>query len=305
MIARGGQAHVLCICSDDADFDPPSGSVGLTVAGPKHEWDCLARLISDQQANVLVIDHYRAIPDYQRQLEAFGLPWLQFDYRHAFDIRARWIVNISPTADVRDYASLCAESSRFLLGSRFAILRSEFKAPVPRPVEDIRSVLVMLGGGDDRGIAALLVDWLSREKGVHVSLVTTRVNPRLDQIQEQVRGNPALSLLIEPESIARLMRMSDVAICAGGTTTFELVSQAVPFLSVALADNQVNLCRAWEALGVSLHLGGIGELNELRFREQWARIASRDQRTNMQQKARNMCDNGGAERIVKEIETWL
>lgn len=304
IVAGGGRAHILCITQPGSELGMTDKEVGFTVALPRQEWECLGALIREWRADLLVIDHYRAAPDYQRQLEAFGLPWLQFDYRQVFPINARWIVNINPFANADAYAHLRGVDSRLLLGPRYAILRTEFDAPDSRSFGEVRQVLVMLGGGDDRGVAKMLAGWLSCD-GVDVLLVTTHLNPRLACLQELARNNPALSVCVEPENVAGLMRRADLAICAGGTATFELVSQGVPFLSIALAENQINLCEAWEALGVSLHLGSVVQLSETRFRDHWMRILPIEQRMQMLRNAGPLCDNAGAERIVKEIRTWL
>jgi UDP-2,4-diacetamido-2,4,6-trideoxy-beta-L-altropyranose hydrolase len=304
IVASGGSAYILCITQQGSALGPTGEEAGFTAVHLEQEWQCLGSLLREQRADLLIIDHYRAVPDYQRQLEAFGLPWLQFDYRQAFPIDARWIVNINPFANADAYADLRRADSRLLLGSRYAILRAEFDAPSHRPVGEVRQVLVMLGGGDDRGVAQSLASWLS-PKSVDVLLVTTRLNPRLACLQELASHNPRFSLCIEPEDVAALMRRADLAICAGGTTTFELVSQGVPFLSIALAANQINLCEAWEALGVSLHLGNVAQLSETHFQDQWMRIMPVEQRMQMLRSSDSLCDNVGAERIVKEIQAWL
>ena len=304
IVARGGQAHILCITQNGSDLGPEPANVGMTMAPIGDEQRCLEKLVHERQATLLIIDHYRADPGYQRQLEEFALPWLQFDYRHAFEIRARWIVNINPFASADAYVGLVADNSRLLLGPQYAILRSEFNVPNSYTVGEVRNVLVMLGGGDDRGVAQKLIGWLSKEN-VEMQLVTTRLNPRLADLQRLALENTMVSLLIEPPSIAELMCGADLAISAGGTTTFELVSQRIPFLSVALADNQVNLCKAWESLGVSLHLGNISELDEAGFHDKWRRVAPLEERMKMRQNASCHCDSAGAERIVREIETWL
>lgn len=303
IMARGGQAHILCINQGNDDFSATVAGISFTTVSLDCEFTSIATLVREQQANLLIVDHYRADPAYQERLKGFGLPWLQFDYRHAFDFQARWVVNINPFATPDDYKGLCTADTRLLLGPQYAILRPEF-ASAPRDSRaELTNVLVMLGGGDDRGVAEALINWLSA-RNLNVFLVTTRINPRLLALQQLAQCREGISVLVEPADIAGLMRSADLAISAGGTTTFELVSQHVPFLSIALADNQVALCRAWEELGVSLHLGSHAGLTEASFNEQWARIEPRHERARMSEYGIAFCDNAGAERIVKEIETW-
>lgn len=303
IMARGGQAHILCINQGNDDFSAAVADISFTTVSLDCEFTSLASLVREQQANLLIVDHYRAGPVYQERLQRFGLPWLQFDYRHSFDFQARWVVNINPFATPSDYNGLCTASTRLLLGPQYAILRPEFSGAPRGAGIELANVLVMLGGGDDRGVAEALINWLFA-RNLEVCIVTTRINPRLLSLQRLAQCREGISVLVEPVDIAGLMRSADLAISAGGTTTFELVSQHVPFLSIALADNQVALCRAWEELGVSLHLGSYAGLTEANFNEQWARIEPRQERARMSEYSIALCDNAGAERIVKEIEAW-
>lgn len=304
-VEAGGRAFILCNgVVDPALFQPLSIGLRVLELSSEQEAQQLAELVADMQANVLVVDHYRATPEYQQMLRSLGLPWLQFDYRHAFDIQARWVVNINPFAQPADYASITRPECTLLLGPRFAILRSEFASAETRPVGPLRRALIMLGGGDDAGLAEKFADWLS-DASVRICVVTTRANPGTRRLLSYAARSAHVEVLIEPDDIATLMSNSDVAICAGGTTTFELVSQGVPFLSVALADNQIELCKAWQARGVGIYMGHGHSLSREAFLAHWRDIELECTRQSMCRKGLGLADNQGAQRIREVVEGCL
>jgi UDP-2,4-diacetamido-2,4,6-trideoxy-beta-L-altropyranose hydrolase len=301
----GGRAFILCNGHVDLTlFQPLSIELRVLELSPEQERQELVELVAYIGANVLVIDHYRATPAYQQMVQSLGVPWLQFDYRHAFTIQARWVVNITPCAQVADYAPLTEPACTLLLGPRFAILRAEFINPEPLAVGSLRRVLIMLGGGDDAGLAEKFIDWLS-DVTITVCVVTTRSNPGMPRLMARAAALAHVEVLVEPKNIAELMRSADLAICAGGTTTFELVSQGLPFLSVAMADNQVELCHAWHARGVCIHMGLGRSLNQVAFRTHWEKIEPVVMRQAMRESARGLADNQGAQRIREAVEKCL
>ena len=131
----------------------------------------------------------------------------------------------------------------------------------------------------------------------------TRVIPA--RLFGQKASGGKVEVLVEPKNIAELMRSADLAICAGGTTTFELVSQGLPFLSVAMADNQVELCHAWHARGVCIHMGLGRSLNQEAFLAHWEKIQPVAMRQAMRESGRGLADNQGAQRIREAVEKCL
>ena len=214
-----------------------------------------------------VIDDYRADAAFQAVLKEGSLDWLQqFDASLEQRFLGRLVVNASPYERPEYYRAVSSHPDvRFLLGPRYAILRREFAAVVPRDPESMTGrVFLSFGGGDDKG-AALGV--LSAMRGVVPAgtgfvLVSGGANPRNAEIARHIAAEAwdDVDFLVNPPNIPALMSSSDVAVLGGGTTTYEAAHCGLPMLLVAIAENQVRQAVGWEDLEAAIYLGRWGEI---------------------------------------------
>jgi UDP-2,4-diacetamido-2,4,6-trideoxy-beta-L-altropyranose hydrolase len=62
-------------------------------------------------------------------------------------------------------------------------------------------------------------------------------------------GDQGIALHIDPPDMARLMTEADIAVGAGGTTTWERCCLGLPAVVVVLADNQLSIARILSEYG--------------------------------------------------------
>jgi spore coat polysaccharide biosynthesis predicted glycosyltransferase SpsG len=97
----------------------------------------------------------------------------------------------------------------------------------------------------------------------------------------------------------RLTLEADLAVGAGGSTTWERCVLALPTLALILADNQVAAARALEAAGVAPCLDVAAPDFETAFaREVSDLLANPDRRAAMSAASAGVCDGLGAERVA-------
>ncbi|MDZ4816262.1 MAG: UDP-2,4-diacetamido-2,4,6-trideoxy-beta-L-altropyranose hydrolase [Verrucomicrobiota bacterium] len=122
-----------------------------------------------------------------------------------------------------------------LLGTQYTILREEFhNAPDRTAREEIRDVLISMGGSDPLALSGL------------TSLVVAGVFPEakitvvLGPLAKELKGDFPNSICVirDTETMAELMRKSDIAIVGGGQTLYELAIVGTPAISVLIAENQ-------------------------------------------------------------------
>lgn len=258
-------------------------------------------------ADCAIIDHYQADEAYQLILLKAGLRWMQFDGAARTPLWADWVVSMSPAADVDRYRAMQSRvQTRLLLGPRYAILRDEFlQWHTPRRIKPQASrLLFTFGGGDDRGACLACLDALRQVDIFEITILSGACNPQVPSIQAWMKQNAThrVCLLLDDTDVARRMAESDIAITAGGTTTFETAMLGLPTLILQIADNQRANAQAWDRMGVAIDLGALDDLNAGRLRDQLVKLAGNPElRKRMSVLGREHVDGLGAGRLAREL----
>ena len=223
----------------------------------------------------LIVDHYALDATWEQTLSPAVGGILVIDdlanRRHACDLLLDQ--NFAPDAEAR-YADRLPPQAQRLLGPRYALLRPEYAATRhglrrcqgaafdktqrehnrPNPIEPdqppVRRVLIFFGGTDPdnlsgRALAALTDPTLA---ALSVDLVVGANNPHRPTLSAQAEARGNTRLHPPRPHLADLMAEADLAIGAGGTTTWERCCLGLPSLVVSIAENQRPACEALAAL---------------------------------------------------------
>jgi UDP-2,4-diacetamido-2,4,6-trideoxy-beta-L-altropyranose hydrolase len=196
-----------------------------------------------------VVDGYHFDATYQKSIKAAGykLLWID-DYGHAAHYYADLVLNQNISADPSFYIHR-EPYTQLLLGTRFVLLRREFKRwqgwhrETP-PVG--RKVLVTMGGADPDNVTLKAIQALKQldVPGLEGRIVIGPANPHLALLKKAIGGESRLHLLTEVADMPHLMAWADVSISAGGSTCWELAYMGVPMVMV-LSDNQSGSPNDW------------------------------------------------------------
>lgn len=258
----------------------------------------------------LVMDDYRASPEYQQLLRDAGLRWLQqFDASNPWAFQPDLLVNASPYERREQYLPWLIEPDRTqtLFGPSYAVLRPAFTGVRPR--EDgrpVRRVLVAFGGGDDRGAIDQAIRVLAGRLGPDVTLViiSGAGNQRREGLIKAVQNLPAgqAEFHVNPPHISELMRGCDLALIGGGTMSYEAAICGLPTVFLALAGNQERPCRGWQDLTGARFLGLVGTVeDEALYAAVAGLVENTDLRRSMAEKGRALVDGGGTQRLVDAL----
>lgn len=250
---------------DDRLFDAWIPQVWDSAEG---DASSLVMLTGSYSAKKVVLDDYRVNEEYQLVLRNEGLKWLQFEARTTQPIWADIVLNASPAAKEEDYAAVLRNpETQLLLGPQYAVLRPEFTGIKCRGhSSQVKKVIVTFGGGDDRGailfVLTSLVNAISKE--LDLIVVSGANNPRNQEIKNWIRlyGQGRVMLKINPPSVATIFAECDLAIMAGGTTTYEAACCGLPMLLMTIADNQHAQAKAWSDIGVAKLVGDYNDIEE-------------------------------------------
>lgn len=149
------------------------------------------------------------------------------------------------------YRGLLPPSCARLLGPAYALLRPEFaQARSLRPPQrgDLERVFVFLGGVDAADVTSRALDALV-VFDVEAEVVVGAGNVRADAIAARCAREPRWHFSQAVDDIATRMAQADVAIGAGGTTSWERACIGLPSLIVVAADNQRPTAAALERAG--------------------------------------------------------
>lgn len=258
-------------------------------------------------ADCAIIDHYHADEAYQLVLLNAGLRWMQFDGAARTPLWADWVVSMSPAADVDRYRAMQARpQTRLLLGPRYAVLRDEFlQWRAPRQIKPHASrLLLTFGGGDDRGACLACLNALRQVDVFEITILSGRRNPQVPSIRSWIEQHTGqqVQLLLEDADVTRRMAEADIAITAGGTTTFETAMLGLPTLILQIADNQRANAQAWDRMGVAVDLGSLDDLSAGKLRDQLVKLAGNPElRERMSVFGREHVDGLGAGRLAREL----
>lgn len=266
-----------------------------------------ATLAEKHGARWIVADGYEFAPGYQRALRSRGGRVLLMDddgryQRYETDL----VLNQNVSATETLYADRDA-NTELLLGARFALLRDQFRAWVPKPrsaeVAKVK-VLVTLGGADPDNVTQTVIAAI---QSLPVDLLEATVvvggsNPHRAKLEAAVAaGTHQIRIVCDAKNMPELMEWADLAVSAAGSTTLELAYMGVPMLLLVLADNQRAVAEGMQAAGAARNLGWAPQdpvpvaiaLDAL----------SRDTaaRQNLSAAGRKLVDGRGALRVVRAL----
>lgn len=217
----------------------------------------------------IVADHYGLDACWESQLLA-GLPRTDAapkllviddlaDRPHQADLLLDQ--NFFGEATHQRYQELLQSQCRQLLGPHYALLGPEYAQlhQLVPPRTELRRVLVFFGGVDPSNLTGQALEALMAPElaDLAVDVVLGLQSPHYKAVADLVASRPHTSLHGPLPSLAGLIARADLAIGAGGATTWERACLGLPSLVVAIAANQLPLAEALDQAG-HLQLLGVG-----------------------------------------------
>ena len=155
--------------------------------------------------------------------------------------------------DAARYSNVAAPRTLLLLGTPYVALRRAFRTGgfTPRGGAPVRSILLSFGGTDPKGHTAAAIEAIRalRQPDIGVDVVLSRANPRLDELASTVAAN-GMALHVDTREMANLMARADLAVGAGGSTSWERCRAGLPTLMTIIADNQLGVAKVLERAGI-------------------------------------------------------
>jgi UDP-2,4-diacetamido-2,4,6-trideoxy-beta-L-altropyranose hydrolase len=219
--------------------------------------------LNGENPDWLVVDHYGLDVEWERVLRPHVSNLLVIDdlanRRHDCDVLLDQ--NYSAKGEQR-YAGLVTDACKLLVGPRYALLRPEYRAyrkTLGARYGHVKRVLVFFGGTDPHNVTGMTLEALSHPKLKHleVDVVVGANNPHRKNIEQQVLHRQLTTLYESRPHLADLMAQADIALGAGGATTWERMCLGLPTVVVAIAENQSPAADALAAKHLIIYAGKI------------------------------------------------
>ncbi|MBN2582397.1 MAG: UDP-2,4-diacetamido-2,4,6-trideoxy-beta-L-altropyranose hydrolase [Planctomycetes bacterium] len=309
-----GRQAVMATAGDPRRWDALVAGQGIEMLGTEREPGSAEDaketidLARSRGAAWVAVDGYHFGHDYQRAVRDAGLRLLAIDdYGHADRYEADIVLNQNVYADESYYTDR-EPTTRLLLGTRYALLRRPFAAyrDWRREIPAVaRRVLVTLGGGAADRVMTTVIEALAQAdiEGLEAKVVVGASAERLAKLGPAAeRSGGKVRLVQAADEMPQLMAEADVAVSAGGSTSWELAYMGLPTVAVVLSDNQRPVVRRLARDGVVEDLGSPSGLTGRSIAATLVSLMrSLERRREMSCRGRRLVDGLGAARVVDHM----
>jgi len=209
----------------------------------------------------LIVDHYALDSRWESALRSNAGKVMVIDdlANRSHDCNVLFDQNLHSEPKAR-YLRLVGSGCVFLLGPEYALLRPEFiveRRTCVRRSGHIRRIFVFFGGSDisNETIKTIEAIEMIDITGIEVDIVAGVSNIHKETIRKRCEFIENMHFHCPAEDIAELMANADIAIAAGGSTTWERCCVGLPALTISVADHQEVISKGVEKAGASIHLG--------------------------------------------------
>jgi UDP-2,4-diacetamido-2,4,6-trideoxy-beta-L-altropyranose hydrolase len=279
-----------------------------TLAGSADDVHQIIALARRKETSIVVVDGYHFGTDYQKAIKNAGLDLLFIDdYGHAETYWADFVLNQNIYAHEKLYLDQ-APYSKLLLGTRYTLLRREFLKwqEWEREIPDVgHKVLVTLGGGDPDNVTLKVIQALQQVQidDLEIVVVVGGSNPHKNILDAAVqRSSASIDLKSNVMDMSALMAWADVAVSAGGSTTWEIAFMGLPSLVLILTENQRPVAEGLDKADVAVNLGWHVKMSSAEISQALTcLLMKRERRAGMTQRGRALVDGQGCTRALEHV----
>lgn len=289
----------------------------------------LQRLFSKDMPEFFLADSYFVTRRYLREIRQ-NVPVGILDDMARTDLKADLLINYNIFADASLYGVYAAGAVRggaagadavradeagagdvcggYLLGTEYAPLRSEFEGIDYSVREKAETVLITTGGSDQYNLAGRLLKKAladPRAAALRYLVVSGAYNMHLQELKELEDTHENVRICCNVSNMSQLMRESDIAVSAGGSTMYELSAVGVPVICFSFVENQERIVRGFAEKNLTCFSGDYLRQGEAMLDEVVSNInrlaADFHLRRSLSAGLRQVVDGRGAMRIAEKL----
>lgn len=219
------------------------------------------------------------------------------------------IINYNIYGDKVVYTN--AEKMKCLLGAGYAPVREEFSETPYAVRDEVRNVLITMGGSDKLNITGALCKTLLKRlpSVIHITLICGKFNPHLRELLLLQESEARVHVLVDVADMWNKLAMADVVISAAGSTLYELSAMGVPTVCCYYVENQRRLAEGFAEKVGMCNAGDYSRDSAVVLQKTAAAVSEladdREHRRKLSRRMQEVTDGQGAARIAKELLTHI
>ena len=200
-----------------------------------------SELIEKYQPDLLIVDHYNLDYRWERRLQSMTKKILVIDDLANRKHECSFLLDQTPIRNSEDYVHLVDLSTLLLIGPQYTILHPDFKSYRNKNIEppiSRNNFLIGIGGLDSNNLIPKILAFLEGKPNLEhyeINVVISSMAPQIKLLEKIIKSSSLrIRLNIEAENFAKLLALSNFAICAGGLMSLELACLGVPAVILPL-----------------------------------------------------------------------
>lgn len=248
-------------------------------------------------ARCCIVDGYWYEENFYRELRE------HFDHLVIFDDEGRKIPSMVAGV-INPNLHGCAENYPFgikvFTGAGYCLVRKDLQKA--KCTERTNDVFICTGGSDPAGQMDRLLELYRKTNNRPIQAV---FGPGFEypEIITKWRNVARVTVHHHPSDFANVMASCSYALCSAGSMLYELAAVEVPAISIALAENQEKVGKAYQEKGWGLYLGHFETLDNETLNKGIYEMEMRH--AEYQETLHAACLEGGAERLSRDLFEWL
>lgn len=255
----------------------------------------------------VILDGYHFTTGLQKEIMSEGFRLLVIDdYNHLEHYQADILLNQNIGSDRHIYSS--NSNAKPLLGTKYIMLRNEFleyKRISSYYKSKAKNILIAAGGTDPENIAGKLIIALLKRKDHQQYRFKVIIGPgnfHIDQLTKLTQNKHPHIRFKKDADMIKMMAWADIAVTTGGGTCWELCFMGIPFLVVAIAENQIEQVAGLIKKDVAVLLDDKKMLYPDKAVDDIFRLAeNRNKLNRLKENGTTLVDGQGTKRIIRKM----
>ncbi|PCI21436.1 MAG: UDP-2,4-diacetamido-2,4,6-trideoxy-beta-L-altropyranose hydrolase [Piscirickettsiaceae bacterium] len=311
---KGFKVHRLSVIENDLEISKITGLKSKNILSHAHwlgatqqqDADVCKVILKKIGPDWLIVDHYAIDETWQMELQGTYKKLMVIDdladRQHLCDL----LLDQTFCRRTQGYKELVPDNCQMLLGSQYALLRSEFAqwreySLKRRENPEFNKLLISMGGVDQDNVTGKVLEELKNgdlPSDLEITVVMGSTAPHLKAVQQQAKILPyKTEVKSNVSNMAEIMSNADFAIGASGATTWERCRLGLPSAIIVLAENQKDIANILAQKNIAIVLDN----KSLKIGIKKIKIMSKQDLFNMSTKAAKMVDGLGAQRVINVI----
>lgn len=267
------------------------------------------RIVKEEKTDLLLTDLLEINSDFSQQLRELGIKSISVDILGKIKLQSDIIINRTFIKErYKNYNS--NNISKFFLGPEYVVLNKQYRGieHLQRMIgKEVKNILVFLGGGDEFNITTRAAKILDSILHLEITIVLGAAFKGDQELRHFLKtAKNRFTVQRDVENFSEHLLQTDLAICAGGLTLYELAITGTPALIIPMNEHQVENAQGFQEKGSVLDAGLHTKITDEEIKQKIIMLMKDWQkRKEMSTTGKKITDGRGAELIGSIIYNHL